>query len=73
MGLLGKMTGAAAISNSDMYVESNGRLRIWTSLKALGTLGIWLSDLPNRTVEDDFLVTILQRPIPIHCVRKSES
>jgi len=39
LGLLGKMTGAAAVINSDIYVESNGRLRIWTSLKALGVLG----------------------------------
>lgn len=39
LGLLGKMTGAAAVLNSDIYIESNGRLRIQTSLKALGALG----------------------------------
>lgn len=40
LGLLGKMTGAAAVINSDMYVDKgSGRLRIWTSLKALGTYG----------------------------------
>ncbi len=39
LGLLGKMTGAAAVVHSDIYVESTGRLRIWTSLKALGILG----------------------------------
>lgn len=39
LGLLGKMTGAAAVINSDIYIETNGRLRIWTALKALGILG----------------------------------
>lgn len=39
LGLLGKMTGAAAIVNTDVYVENAGRVRLWTALKALGTLG----------------------------------
>jgi hypothetical protein len=40
LGLLGKMAGAAAIVNSDIHIErSSGRLRVWTSLKALGTYG----------------------------------
>ena len=41
LGLVGKMTGAAAIVNTQMIVESSGRLHIWTSLKALGTLGMF--------------------------------
>ena len=41
LGLLGKMTGAAAIVNTEVHVEDNGRLRLWTSLKALGTLGMY--------------------------------
>lgn len=40
LGVLGKMTGAAAIVNTDSYIETeSGRLRIWTSLKTLGTYG----------------------------------
>ena len=39
LGLLGKMTGAAAIVRSDMQVEGNGRLRVKATLKALGVLG----------------------------------
>jgi hypothetical protein len=40
LGILGKMTGAAAIVNADSYIDrSSGRLRIWTSLKVLGTYG----------------------------------
>ena len=39
LGLLGKMTGAAAIVSTDFRVENLGRIRIWMALKALGTLG----------------------------------
>lgn len=40
LGILEKMTGAAAIINTDSYVDrTSGRLRIWTSLKVLGTYG----------------------------------
>lgn len=39
LGLLGKMTGAAAVLNSEMRLEKNGRLRISSSIKALGVLG----------------------------------
>ena len=41
LGLLGKMTGAAAVLNSDMQVDGNGRLRIKSSIKALGVLGAY--------------------------------
>lgn len=51
LGVLGKMTGAAAIVNTDSYVDrSSGRLRIWTSLKVLGTYGKWF--LCRTAVED---------------------
>lgn len=41
LGLLGKMTGAAGIINSDSYIERDtGKLRVWTSLKVLGTYGM---------------------------------
>jgi hypothetical protein len=44
IGLLDKMTGAAGIVNEDSYLEkSSGRLRVWTSLKTLGTYGKSLS------------------------------
>jgi hypothetical protein len=39
LGLVGKMTGAAAIVNHDVVVETNGRVRIWISLKAFGSYG----------------------------------
>lgn len=41
LGVVGKMAGAAAIVNSDSYVDrETGRLRVWTSLKVLGTYGM---------------------------------
>lgn len=39
LGLLGKMTGAAAVLNLETRVEENGRLRIVSTIKALGVLG----------------------------------
>lgn len=39
LGLLGKMTGAAAVVESSMQVEETGRLKVKAALKALGSLG----------------------------------
>ena len=72
MGLLGKMTGAAGVLNTDMYVESNGRLRIWVGLKALGTLGLWISDLEESSVGARIMVMIYKQPVPEHCVSTKE-
>ena len=72
MGLLGKMTGAAAVSATDMYVESNGRLRIWTTLKAVGVLGLYVSDLHERTIDDGFMITLGGKPIPRKCLTTSK-
>ena len=71
LGLLGKMTGAAAISSSSIALESNGRIRASVSLKALGVLGVYVSDLEARSVEEDFMVMIFGKPVPVGCVRKS--
>ncbi|KAK5167921.1 hypothetical protein LTR16_011943, partial [Cryomyces antarcticus] len=65
------MTGAAAVVNSDVYVEETGRLRVWTSLKALGTLGIYISDLPNRSLEADLMALVFGKPVPLHVVQRS--
>lgn len=39
LGLLGKMTGAAAILNSDFMLRHDGKVELKTRLKALGVLG----------------------------------
>ncbi|KAK3945452.1 raffinose synthase Sip1 [Diplogelasinospora grovesii] len=64
VGLIGKMTGCAAILNSSMTMQENGQLRIETTLKALGTLGIYCSALPKISILDDLMVTIQGQPLP---------
>lgn len=68
LGLLGKMTGACAIISSDIHVTENGkRLRLDVSLKALGLLGIWMSDLNGkggRSVDENVMVIILGKAVP---------
>lgn len=47
LGLLGKMTGAAAVVQNDFFLNSStGRIEIDVGLKALGVLGMLLSYLP---------------------------
>ncbi|KAI2792315.1 hypothetical protein POX_b02352 [Penicillium oxalicum] len=70
LGLIGKMTGAAAVVSSDTSVVENGRLRCDVHLKALGTLGLYISDLADRSIEDDFMITILGQPVPQRAVWK---
>jgi hypothetical protein len=70
LSLLGKMTGAAAVVTSDIVLADNGRLRFDIRLKALGTVGIYLSDLPDRSIARDFMVMIQGRPIPQKTVWK---
>ncbi|KAJ5025298.1 glycoside hydrolase family 36 protein [Bipolaris maydis] len=74
LGVLGKMTGAAAIVNSDAYIERpSGRLRVWTSLKILGSFGLYISDLPSRSIQNDFFALLFGRPVPLHCVSVSKA
>ena len=88
LGLLGKMTGAAAIVRSDVRIEDNGRLRLEIALKALGILGmstriliwqtltvkgIYISSLPSLSFEEHLFATISSRAIPLHTVKTSKS
>lgn len=72
LGLLGKMTGAAAVVRSQTRLEENGRLRIELALKALGRLGIYVSTLHEKSVEDDVLVMISEKVVPMHTVKIAE-
>ncbi|PGH14700.1 hypothetical protein AJ79_02866 [Helicocarpus griseus UAMH5409] len=69
LGLLGKMTGVAAVASSDIFLTANGRLKFDVNLKALGTLGIYVSDLGTRTVQEDFMVMLSGRAVPVHTVQ----
>ncbi|KAI1129240.1 raffinose synthase Sip1 [Nemania abortiva] len=68
LGLIDKMTGAAAIIANHFEFLSTGRVISATRLKALGTLGLYISDLPHMLIERDFMVTIQGVPVPRHTV-----
>ncbi|ROW14847.1 hypothetical protein VPNG_03820 [Cytospora leucostoma] len=68
LGLLGKMTGSAAIVSNDYNLLEDGRVLVDTSVKALGVLGIYISKLPELDLADDFLATIQGQVIPPHTV-----
>lgn len=70
LGLLGKMTGAAALAGSDIFVVENGRLRFDISLKALGVLGIYISNLHDKNIAKNFMVMISGRAVPRKTVWK---
>ncbi|KAI1479328.1 glycoside hydrolase family 36 protein [Daldinia eschscholtzii] len=66
LGLVGKMTGAAAITTNQSELLHTGRVFLDTRLKALGVLGVYISSLPDMLIERDFMVTIQGQPIPPH-------
>lgn len=64
LGLIGKMTGAAAIVETRFEILPTRRAISTTRVKALGTLGLYISDLPHMLIERDFMVTIQGLPVP---------
>ncbi|PQE06033.1 raffinose synthase Sip1 protein [Rutstroemia sp. NJR-2017a BBW] len=72
LGLLGKMAGAAAIVDNKMTKAENGKILIDTNVKALGTLGIYISTLPDISIEGNMLITILGKVLPLHTVTISK-
>ncbi|KAH6900315.1 glycoside hydrolase superfamily [Thelonectria olida] len=73
LGLLGKMTGPAAIVMNEIKQAENGRVEIDTRVKAFGVLGLYVSSLPSMTIEGDFLATIQGQTIPSHTVTISKA
>ncbi|OTB04406.1 glycoside hydrolase family 36 protein [Hypoxylon sp. CI-4A] len=71
LGLIEKMTGAAAITASQSELLHTGKVFLDTRLKALGVLGVYISSLPDMSISRDFMVTILGEPIPPHTVTVS--
>ncbi|KAI5803810.1 glycoside hydrolase superfamily [Geopyxis carbonaria] len=68
-GLISSLAGAAAVVSWNAYKET-GRIVFSVNLKAVGTLGMYVSDLPSRSVGELF-VTIEEQPVPVSSVRKS--
>ncbi|TQV98630.1 raffinose synthase protein Sip1 [Cordyceps javanica] len=71
LGLVDKMTGCAAIEAS--RVEMGSKISVTSKLKALGVFGVYISSLPNMTIDDNFMVTIFGHPVPRHTVTVSPS
>ncbi|RDL29785.1 (Trans)glycosidase [Venustampulla echinocandica] len=72
LGLLGKMAGAAAVVDSRITKLENGMIFIDTNIKALGVLGLYISNLPEISWKDRMMITVLGRAIPIHTIGISE-
>lgn len=73
LGLVGKMTGSAAITSNQSILLDNGRVYLDTRVKALGVLGVYISSLPKMSIDDDFLATIQGQAIPAHTVSVSKA
>ncbi|KAL8801617.1 MAG: hypothetical protein Q9182_004347 [Xanthomendoza sp. 2 TL-2023] len=73
LGLLGKMTGAAAVVGTPKIEHrGSGIIKIRTTIKALGILGLYISTLPpSSTLNEHLLVLIRDTPIPPHTVSVS--
>jgi hypothetical protein len=50
LGLVGKMTGCAAVLRTTFEVRENGRMVVDATVKALGVLGKWLALCAGETV-----------------------
>ena len=75
LGLLSKFTGSVAIVESSFNYEEvstetrDHRMKIHVQLKALGVLGIWLSDVQSRQRKVEEMMVIMQgRAVPQHVV-----
>ncbi|KAL9035877.1 MAG: hypothetical protein Q9214_006389 [Letrouitia sp. 1 TL-2023] len=75
LGLLGKMTGAAALASSPGIEreERTGRLKVGVEIKALGVLGVYISTLPALSVTDNVMVVIQERGVPPETVEVSKA
>lgn len=68
LGLLGKMTGIAAVVDWGVTVLEDNTVRFDVSLKALGTLGLFISNLQEKSVIDHFMVLVSGKPVPVETV-----
>ncbi|KAK2736241.1 hypothetical protein FQN57_000839 [Myotisia sp. PD_48] len=70
LGLLDKMTGVAAIVDAEISQTPTHSVRFKVSLKALGVFGVFISDLETREVENNFMVLLQGRAVPVELVVK---
>ncbi|POS86669.1 hypothetical protein EPUL_001107, partial [Erysiphe pulchra] len=72
LGLLGKMTGAAAVIKTCTLRLENEIILIKTRLKALGILGIYISSLTNSLTRQSLKASILGMRLPADTIKVSE-
>ncbi|KID60423.1 raffinose synthase Sip1, partial [Metarhizium hybridum] len=72
VGLVGKMTGCAAMTYSSVVQRDSGTVIVTCNLKALGTLGVYISTLRHLNIEDDFMVALEDQPVRFETVSRSE-
>lgn len=70
LGLIGKMTGVAAVVTSGIAVVDSGRLKFDVNLKALGVLGIFHSSLESKDIDKHIMVMISGLAVPRETVWK---
>ena len=73
LGLLGKMTGAAAIISTKTTLVSDHRLQSTIALKALGILGVYISTLPSLSIANNLLILLKGKVVPEHTVSVSST
>ncbi|KAL8999181.1 MAG: hypothetical protein Q9169_001960, partial [Polycauliona sp. 2 TL-2023] len=74
LGLMGKMTGAAAVVGTPgVEGKDTGGLNMNVTIKAFGVLGIYISTLPPpSTLHEHTMVLIRDQPVPAHTVKVSD-
>lgn len=68
LGLINKMTGAAALNKYEVKAASNNRVEVAATLKAFGVFGVFASDLDKKTVSDHVMVVLNGKAVPAETV-----
>ena len=74
-GLVSHMVGVAGILG--YYLSSitsgmnEGRVDLSLTLKAIGKVGVWIGDLPSKTIDDHIMVEVFGTPVPREAVSVS--
>ena len=75
LGLVGKFTGSCAVVETSFNFDEiamqaqSQRMKVHVQLKALGVLGIWLSDVQSRQrAVKDMMVIMQGRAVPQHVI-----
>ncbi|KAI5310635.1 hypothetical protein KEM55_004277 [Ascosphaera atra] len=73
LGLIDKMTGIAAVQKYAAQHTASHRLQIDVTLKALGELGVYVSDLQDKTVHGNLMVLLNGKAVAEENVSINES